>query len=163
MLPCCKGLRLIVSIPIASSMVQIFHQLGGGVSQAQGYCSSAVLFHKLLGRLESFVNRIGFGRDTQVHHTLSHGQFSLRRAQPLHGLHGIQGHAEGPWIGETNVLAGHSDHSPGYVFGIHATIQHANHPVQCCIRIRTSNGLVQCADGVIKLLSAFVVPAKLFA
>jgi hypothetical protein len=85
-----EGVGFVVRVAVALAVVQIFHQLGGGVAQVHGHRAGPVFLDEGLDRVERFVDRVGFGRHSQVHHAFGQRQFTLGRAQTFIDLGGVQ-------------------------------------------------------------------------
>lgn len=51
------------------------------------------------------------------------------------------------------VLAGKAHHSAGYIEGVLTPLQHATKPIEGCILIGASHGLMQCRDTIVMLLT----------
>ena len=150
-------------VTVVFAVVELLHQLGGRVAQVQRHRPGTVLFDKRFGGVESFVDRIGFGRHRQVNHAFRQRQLTLRRAQALINLSGVKRQAQRARIGQADVFRRHADQAARHVLGLGPAVEHSHQPVQRRIRVGAAHAFVQRRDRVVKLLAALVVAAHLLA
>ena len=92
----------------------------------------------------------------QVEHRLCQRQLAFRRTEPFIRLAGIQRETQGARIGQPDVFARHAHDATSQIARIRATVEHAHHPIQRCIRIGAADRFVQRRDLVVEDLPRLV-------
>ena len=130
-------------------------------AQVLGNGEGAVLFHILHGSTEGCVGAVGLGCGGEIDSGVGEGDPPFRHAEELKGLLGGEGDPEGVGVGQSDILGGGDDQSPGDEARILASVEHLGHPVEGGVGVGAPDRFDEGRDGVVVLVSIRVIDNRL--
>ena len=130
-------------ITIGVTITDIFHQFCRRITQMIRHRIGRLRLHVFARPVKSLINRIALWGRSQIKDCLGYRQLTLRTAQALLCLPGIDRKAQSPWVCIANVFAGHTHHAARNIEWITTAIQHTHKPIQGRIRVRTTHRFMQ--------------------
>ncbi len=147
----------VVGVLVVLAVVELFHELGGGIAQVEGDGFGGVGFDVGADLAVGGVDGVGFGCEGEVDDGLGEGEFPFGGAEEVHGVAGGEAEVEGFGGGEANVFDRHADDAAGDVHRVLTGGQHAGEPVESGVGVGVADRFVEGGDKVVVLLALFVV------
>jgi len=128
-----------MGVQIALAMAQAL-PVSAGIPQMVGH-GVIVLGADCLQRIIVAEGGVRFGCSSKVKRRLRQVKLPFREANPFKGRRRRLHHHHGMWISEAHILGGGDQHAAEQEPGVFACIDHPRQPVECSIRIGSTQRL----------------------
>ena len=119
------------------------------------------LTNQLKSRINPFVGRVAFGTCCQINCSLSQRNSSFRPTDFHHGIESCVCKQQCIRISKTDIFGSRNDKTARNKSRIFPTLYHTCKPVQCPIRIASSNRLNKSRNNVVVHFSIFVISQRI--
>ena len=148
---------VVVRILVILAVIQLLHQLRGGVTEVERHGQVARLTHQRQRTVDGQISRVALRTARQIDRRLGQDDAPLRPPDLLQRLEASVGQQQRVGVGQPDVLRRRDDQPTRNELRILASLDHPRQPVDGRVRVATTDRLDEGRDDVVMHLAALVV------